>query len=141
MCHKSTIYLAVSQADQALADVLLAHIKHRNLICKTSADMQESLANALDMHKAMNEADMLVLIDSHDFRQQQPNHELQFAQTLEKPLVVISLHQKVDESRSTWRVRLFDFTNPRHRTWRQVIETINNLANTLHQPADDPFLI
>ncbi|MEL6528183.1 MAG: hypothetical protein AAFQ07_20980, partial [Chloroflexota bacterium] len=77
----------------------------------------------------------------HDFRQQQPNYELQFAQTLEKPLVVISLHQKVDESRSTWRVRLFDFTNPRHRTWRQVIETINNLANTLHQPADDPFLI
>lgn len=140
MSNGATIYVAVCAEDRPIADVLLAHIKQYGFRCVNASHVPDLLNRATDTHGTMSDADMIVLIDSHAFRQRDPNYELQYAQSLRKPLVVVSLHQKVDESRSTWRVRLFDFTNPRHRIWRRIIETIVSIAEDLQAPNKDGFL-
>ena len=140
MAKQAVLYIAVAAADMAIADVILAQLKHKGYKCIDCMDVPDLLDRATDMYGTMSECDVIVLIDSLDFRQQSPNYELQFAQELNKPLIVISLHQKVDESKSTWRVRLFDFMNPRLRDWQHVIKQIIEVTEDATQEPDFGFL-
>ena len=140
MTRQASIYVAVAAADLSIADVVLAHLQHYNYHCVDCMDVPHLLDSATDLYGTMSECDVIVLVDSFAFRQKKPNYELQFAQELAKPLIVISLNQKIDESQSTWHVRLFDFTNPRHRDWKQVLNTIVILAKEATHNPDDDFL-
>lgn len=131
MHKQATIYVAVAVQDQAIADILQAYLKPSNYRFLNCDDVQQMLNPATDLYNTMNDCDTIVLIDSNAFRAQPENYELMFAQQLSKPLVVVSLHQAVDEDKSTYRVRLFDFTRPHHRDWLRVIETINQLTHAI----------
>lgn len=139
MTQEATIYIAVTATDLSITDVILAHLKQHNYRCIDCMDVPSLLDMKTDLYGTMSEADVIILIDSFAFRQKQPNYELQFAQDLSKPLIVLSLDQKIDESQSTWHTRLFDFTNPRHRNWQEVFDTIIELVTEATQIDDDFF--
>lgn len=131
MDKQVTIYMAVDPQDQPVADILEAYLKSSQYRFINSEDIQQMMDTATDLYNTMNECDLLLLIDSHAFRAQPENLELMFAQQLTKPLIVISLHQTVDENKSTYRVRLFDFTHPHHRDWMCVVKTIKDMTQTV----------
>jgi hypothetical protein len=140
MAKRPVIYMAVDAADMAIADVILAHLQHTGYNCIDCMDVPDLLDPTTDLHGTMSDCDVIVLIDSYAFRQQVPNYELQYAQQLYKPLIVISLNQKVDESKSTWHVRLFDFTNPHRRDWHRLIDTIIAVTTDATTEPDFGFL-
>lgn len=131
MTSPAKIYFAVHVDDLPIADVILAHMRHLGYICLDCTDVQHMMNFAKDMQATISECDTLVLIDSHAFRRQKPNYELQYAQQLEKPLIVMSLDKKVNEALSNRRVRLFDFSNPQHRNWQGVVDAIVELTETV----------
>jgi len=126
-----TIYMAVDPQDQPIADILEAYLKSSQFHFINSEDVQEMMDTATDLYNTMNDCDLLLLIDSRNFRAQGENLELLFAQQLTKPLIVVSLHQPVSESKSNHRVRLFDFTQAHHRDWMRVIETIHEMTQSI----------
>lgn len=136
MAKQAIIYFAVVDEDQTIADIILVHLRNTGYKCIDRSHVPTVMNPATDIEGTMSDADVIVLIDSYAFRQQKPDYELQFAQQLNKPLIVISLQQKVDESKSTWRVRLFDFTNARHRNWQAVIDTIIEVTQ---EATRDPY--
>ena len=140
MAKQPTIYLAVAAEDRTIADVLLAHLQRTNFKIIDKRDVPNILDPVTDLYGTMSDCDVIILIDSQAFRQHKNNHELTFAQQLEKPLIVLSLRKKVDESKSTWRIRLFDFTNPTHQAWQHAIETIIDLTEDVTAPPDNNFL-
>ncbi len=124
MATESTIYIAVDPADEGIADVLQAYLQAYDLPIVRSP--QRSSNNTI--YGLMCEAAVIVVVDSDAFRDCAYNWELHYAQDLHKPLVVVSLSQAVDETRSTAQVRLLDFTAPARRKWRTLIEIIVQLA-------------
>jgi hypothetical protein len=125
MKHKPHIYIAADPEDQAIAAVLKAYLDDRGFCCIR----REAGREQRDLYGVMQNSDVIVVVDSEAFRLQADNWELQFAQSVTRPLVVVSLHQQVDERRSTARVRLFDFSHPMKRHWRRVLDTIAALAS------------
>lgn len=128
MHKQARIYMAVDPQDQPIADVLQAYLESSKFRFINCEDVQLMMDMATDLYNTMNDCDLLVVIDSKAFRAQAKNLELRFAQQLSKPLIVISLHQPVDESKSNNRVHLFDFTHPHHRDWLRVIEAVNQMT-------------
>lgn len=124
MHKQAKIYVAVDPQDQPIADILEAYLKSPEFRFVNYEDVESMMTPAIDLYNTMNDCDVLLLIDSQAFRAQPENLELAFAQELSKPLIVISLHQAVNERKSTHRVRLFDFTQPHHRNWSCVVKTI-----------------
>ncbi|MEM9954134.1 MAG: TIR domain-containing protein [Chloroflexota bacterium] len=139
MGERPVIYLAVATADLAVADVILAHLKHYGYRCIDIMDVPNLLNIKSDLLGTMTESDVIIVVDSQHFRQQRPNYELQFAQQLEKPLIVISLHRPVDETQSSGQLHLFDFRDPHHRDWQRLIDTIVTVTEDTTR-LDDDFL-
>lgn len=131
MYKQATIYMAVAPEDQPIADILQAYLQSTGFRFIGCDDVQHIMNPVTDLYGTMNECDTIVLIDSQIFRAQAENYELKFAQQLSKPLVVISLHQALDENKSNHRVRLFDFTRPQHRDWMRVVDAIIQLTQAV----------
>ena len=140
MHRQAQLYLAVHPADKTFSDVLLAQIIQTDYRCITHEDVPTILNTVTDLYGTMSESDVIILIDSDNFREQQPNRELQFAQQLDKPLIVISLDKPIHEQRSTWRVRLFDFTASKHRDWQKAVDAITELTEHVLHPPNEHFL-
>jgi hypothetical protein len=140
MAKQPLVYLAMDSQDKAVADILRVHLEHAGFKCLDRRHVKELMNEESDIQGTMEDCDTLIVIDSKAFRSHSPNYELKFAQELEKPLVVISLHQQVDESKSTRRVRLFDFTKHHHRDWERLIKTIVELTREVTTESTINFL-
>ena len=124
-----SIYIAVSPADSAIADVLQVYLEHAGIHCVRRDDVQVLLDFVRDLQMTMKNCTAIVVIDSLSFREETHNWELYYAQRLENPLVVVSLESPLDEANSTERVKLIDFTTPQARDWHRLLESIVTLLN------------
>src|SRR5688572_2535183 len=141
MAKQPLVYLALDSQDKAVADILRVHLEHAGFKCLDRRHVKQLMNEESDVQGTMEDCDTLIVIDSAAFRSHIPNYELKFAQELEKPLIVISLHQALDERKSTRRVRLFDFTQPHHRDWERLINTIVELTRDVTVETTINFLI
>lgn len=137
MAKQPLIYLAMDSQDKAIADILRAHLVDAGFKCLDRRHVKQLMNEESDIQGTMDDCDTIVVLDSLAFRSQNPNHELKFAQELDKPLVVISLHQALDESKSNRRIKLFDFTRHQHRDWERLIRSI---VDVTREAATEPHL-
>ena len=128
----SSIYIAASAADDAVADVLQVYLEHAGLKCVRRDDVQVLMDVVDDLRMTMKNCNAIVVIDSFSFRQVPNNWELHFAQILQKPLVVVSLDAPLDEGKSTQRVQLVNFVTPQDRDWHRLLEVILGLVYAVH---------
>ena len=128
----SSIYIAASAADDAVADVLQVYLEHAGLKCVRRDDVQVLMNAVDDLRMTMNNCTAIVVIDSLLFRQVPNNWELHFAQVLQKPLVVVSLDAPLDESKSSNLVQLVNFVTPQDRDWHRLLEVILGLVYAVH---------
>lgn len=140
MAKQPLVYLALDSEDKAVADILRVHLEHAGFKCLDRRHVKPLMSEESDIEGTMDDCDTLIVIDSHAFRSHDPNYELKFAQEMDKPLIVISLHQAVDERKSTHRVRLFDFTRPQHRAWERLIKTIVDITREASTESHQGFL-
>jgi hypothetical protein len=140
MAKQALVYLAMDSHDKAIADILTVHLEHAGFKCIDRRHVRQLMNEESDIQGTMEDCDTLIVIDSLAFRSHNPNYELKYAQELNKPLIVISLHQALDESKSTQRVRLFDFTQPQHGKWELVIKTIVELTREVTTEHKQGFL-
>ena len=124
MAKQPLVYLAMDSQNKAIADILRTHLVHAGFKCLDRRHVKPLMSEESDIQGTMEDCDTLVVLDSWAFRSHNPNYELKFAQELDKPLIVISLHQALDESKSNKRVKLFDFTHPQHQDWERLIKSI-----------------
>jgi hypothetical protein len=128
----SSIYIAVSAADDAVADVLQVYLEHAGLKCMRRDDVQVLMNAVDDLRMTMKNCTAIVVIDSLSFRQVPNNWELHFAQILQRPLVVVSLDTPLDESKSNQLVQLVNFVTPQDRDWHRLLEVILGLVYAVH---------
>lgn len=140
MAKQPLIYLAMDSQDKAIADILTVHLVHAGFKCIDRRHVKQLMNEESDIEGTMDDCDTLIVIDSEAFRSHNPNYELKFAQELEKPLIVISLHQALDESKSNRRIKLFDFTRPQHRDWERLIKMIVELTREVTAEHKQGFL-
>jgi hypothetical protein len=140
MAKQPLVYLALDSQDKAVADILRVHLEHAGFKCLDRRHVKPLMNEESDIEGTMDDCDTLIVIDSSAFRSHDPNYELKFAQEMDKPLIVISLNYAVDESKSTRRVKLFDFTKPQHRAWEVLIKTIIDLTREATSESHQGFL-
>jgi hypothetical protein len=128
----SSIYIAASAVDNAVADVLQVYLEHAGLKCVRRHDVQVLMDYADDLRMTMKGCTAIVVIDSLSFRIVPNNWELHFAQILQKPLVVVSLDTPLDENRSSQLVQLVNFVTPQDRDWHRLLEVILGLVYAVH---------
>lgn len=128
MTKQPLVYLAMDSHDGAIADILRAHLVDAGFKCLDRRHVKQLMNEESDIEGTMDDCDTIIVLDSLAFRSHNPNYELKFAQELDKPLVVISLHQVVDERKSNRRVKLFDFTRHQHRDWERLIKSIVEIS-------------
>ena len=124
----ASVYLALSSADEPIADVLQVYLEHAGITCVRRRDVQVLMDYAEDLRMTMKDCTAIIVLDSFAFRDVPDNWELHFAQVLGKPLVVVSLDTPLNEGQSTDYVKLVSFTTPQERDWHRLLNIIQQLV-------------